>query len=160
MLADVISDPKVHILEFDNEKSEFRVLPNDVEDIRCKVDSISTLVFLLERPAAIANSVYEFIELNPSAMSVRIGHVASGELTESWLAARTDNEGAMKRWKKAASHLRKCMRGGAMAENPGTGATAHARGHYFSPGAVDYYRKGFVLRLWPGGNVLKLPNGG
>jgi hypothetical protein len=159
MLADVISDPNVHILEFEDNKSEFRILRNDVQDIRSKADRISTLVFLLGRPTALANSVYEFVGLNPGAMSVSIGHVSGRELAESWLAARTDNEATMKRWRRTASYLRKCMRSGATAENPKTGATADARGHYFSVGAEDYYKKGFILRLWPAGNILRLPNG-
>jgi hypothetical protein len=152
LLSDVLNDQSVFVTLAEGSPLQFSLS----EERRCPPEC-KALAFTLSSPVLPARSVYDFVRLNPDALVFQVGQLTSAGLTESWLAARTENEDALKRWKRAAKKVRSATLGGAMAVNPVTGATAPMVGHRFTVGAQTLYLKGVAMLPAAGSNTVQLP---
>jgi hypothetical protein len=153
LLSDVLNDHSVFVTLAEGSPLQFRLS----EEGRCSPEC-KALTFTLSSPVLPARSVYDFVRLNPDALVFQVGQLTSAGLTESWLAARTENEDALKRWKRVARKVRSATLGGATAVNPATGATAPMTGHRFTIGAQTLYLSGVAMLPVGGNSVVQLPD--
>ena len=102
-------------------------------------------------------SAYDFRISNPDALVWEMGEISDSGLAESWVSAKTDNEAAMKRWRRAATALRKATSSGAIAKHPLSGAQAPMRWHRFTAGAQRAFADGLAMRPAAGKSIILLP---
>jgi hypothetical protein len=153
LLSDALDDQSIFVTLAEGSPLQFSLS----EERRCPPEC-KALTFTLSSPVLPARSVYDFVRLNPDALVFQFGQLTSLGLTESWLAATTENEDALKRWKRAARKIRSATLGGAVAVNPATGATAPMIGHRFIVGAQTLYLKGIAMLPAAGSNTVQLPD--
>jgi len=155
LLSDVLGDHTVFVTLGEGTPLQFRLNA----ERRC-LPGCEALIFTLLPPVLPARSVYDFLGLNPDALVFEVGQLKSAGLAESWLAAKTENEDAMKRWRRTARKVRSATLGGAIAVNPQTGATASMVGHRFTVGAQVLYLKGVAILPAAGSSLIQLPSMG
>jgi hypothetical protein len=102
-------------------------------------------------------TAYCFRISNPDALVWEVGEISRSGLAESWLSAKTDNEAAMKRWRRAATALRRATSSGATAKHPLSGAQAPMRWHRFTAGAQRAFVDGLAMLPAAGNSIILLP---
>lgn len=154
LLSDVLNDRSVFVTLAEGSPLQFRVS----EQRRCS-PACNALAFTLSPPVLSARSLYDFVGLNPDALLFHVGRLTPAGLAESWLAAKTENEDVMKRWRRTARKVRSATLSGAMAVHPNSGATAPMTGHRFTVGAQELYRKGVAILPAAGTARIQLSTG-
>lgn len=154
--ADLINDASVFTTKISGTPLGFTQLGKG-EFVR--VDPTTrALAFTLSAPNLSAQSFNAFRSANPDALILSIGQIGDRGLAESWLSAMSENEAAMKRWRKTASRLRSETLTGAMAVNPRNGATALMKDHRFTVGVKKANLNGLLLLPAAGNSVVRLPS--
>lgn len=153
LLSDLLNDKSVFVTVVEGSRIplQFRL----GEERRCP-PGCRALIFTHYSPVLSAQSIYDFLGLNPDALVFEVGQLTSAGLAESWLSAMTENSDVMKRWKRTAKLVQAATQGGAVAVNPKTGATAPMKGHRFTAGAQAQYLKGIAMLPSAGNSLVQL----
>lgn len=122
-----------------------------VTDIACSHDVKRLLLFASEPNLNVKNKV-EFDRSNHDELVLDIGHLSEQGLGESWLACRTENPDALKKWRHIAKHLRANTRAGVTGISRQNGVAAFYRSHRYSQGAKDLEEAGTPILPCQGSN--------
>lgn len=154
LLADLFRDEGIFVSE---QTSQRGFQQADRSAIEIPPEGGKAFAFTLTPPLLGAASSYEFAERNAGALHLDVGKLTSAGLKESWLSAKTDDEAAIKRWRRAASKLRIGTRAGFVATNPTSGASATYRTGRHTALAREAYAKGLPMLPVAGNAVVSLP---
>jgi len=152
LLTDLLDDEAVTVTVAEGVPLQFRPYKNR----QFATTECEALIFTLTPPILSAPSLHDFTILNPGALVFKMGRLSSKGLSESWLHAMTENEVAMKRWKRAARRVRSMTQGGGVAVHPISGATAPMRVNRFTVGARELYSRGGVLLPCAGNSLIRI----
>lgn len=87
----------------------------------------------------------DFCDAYSDQLILRVGHLSSAGLGESWLAFKTDNLEAVNLWRQMAKSLRANTKAGVTAINQQTGDAAFYKRHRYSEGAQALESQGIVI---------------
>jgi hypothetical protein len=114
-------------------------------------------------PAAVpadlrVRSMYDFVGCNDGVLVLEIGRHLDAGLYESWLACRTENPGALAKWRRIGRDLKKRTTSGITAINRQNGVAAFYKSTRFSNGAAELEAAGtpMVPTQGPNGPIIKL----
>jgi len=151
------------VSDFDTHTVAFRFHPFSASEIdqgdldRVFSDpSFRRLALTLLPPVLPASSGNQFADQNRDGLFVDIGRLTDKGLTESCLAARTDQDQALKIWKQVARRLKSATMQGAVAVNSQTGATSRLPHHRYTEGAKRSYEQGVPILPVAGTSKLRL----
>lgn len=156
LVRGLFEDPAVRVVEMSGLPPRFKELQGRGHGLE-NDDQLRALIFTMSEPVLEAKSLHDFLRLNPSALTLEIGRLSSSGLSESWLAAMTDDKVAMTRWRKIARTIKDAMMSGAVAESPKTGATVPMKEHRFTAGAQAAYADGVAILPFAGNSIIRLP---
>lgn len=125
---------------------------NDLQD----AENINRICLSITKPDLSAKSALEFSRKNPDSLSLSIGKYNKEGLGESGLGAQTDNEEALKTWKKIVKKLKSITSVGAWAVSPHTGAKIFNKNHRYTEAAKKIADKGVTIKPIAGGNYFIL----
>ncbi|NVB39635.1 hypothetical protein G6O69_17465 [Pseudenhygromyxa sp. WMMC2535] len=120
------------------------------DDIESKMSgSAKTVVFTLSPPVLEVKSGGQFFDANPGSLVLEVGRLHERQLEESSLGTTQ----VVPLWRGFISYLKRRTVAGAIGRNEQTGASASYRSHRLSPGAIDFSKKGIVLRQFIGSPI-------
>jgi hypothetical protein len=110
-------------------------------------DQFDRLSMLIQTRDLGGNNRRQFDELHPNQLVLEVGRLAPDGLAQSWLAARSDDEAALKVWKRIASDLVGHTRQGVTCINRQNGAASFEKSFRFTRGAERLQSEG--VRILP-----------
>ena len=116
---------------------------------------IDDICFSLTEADVDVNRRWDFIKKNPDCLSLQIGKIRDGKLTESFLSAETNDPDLLKQWRRIARKLKKLTITGGWVINP----LAKTKGFYkdirYTKAAKELYEAGVIIKP-SGGNYYVL----
>lgn len=152
LLSDPLNDPNIFVVTGESNPIRFCLKENN----KFEPSKFRVIIFTTHPPKLEANSVYDFIGLNPEALVFEIGHITQNGLAESWLAAVTTSSEVEKRWRQVVKSIRSATLSGALAMNPNSGATVPIKGHRFTIGAQKAFLNGVKILPSAGNSIVML----
>lgn len=120
------------------------------------VETFDRICLCVTEPDLLAKSALEFSRKNPDCLSLSIGKHNNEGLGESGIGAQTDNNEALKIWRKIAKKWKNITLLGAWVVSPHTCAKSFYKNHRYTEAAKKLSDEGVTIKPIAGWNYFVL----
>jgi len=123
-------------------------------------NEFNRICLTIRKPKLSVSSPHDFLVENPESLVIDSGKLVDQTLSESILAARTEDPETFKQWQLVAKDFKSLTKAGLWVKNPATGATSFSKSIRYSEGARSFAEKGGKLKPIAGWNLLSIAEPG
>lgn len=109
------------------------------------LDSLNRISLHLGNIDLAVSSALGFTDANPSGLAIVLGRDDENGLRESFLGATTDDEAAIRAWRKVRNGFQGSMNKGAWIVNTGNGTRVRDESHLYASGAKLLQERGVPI---------------